>query len=210
MLVLDEPTNDLDIPTLEVLEEAIETFPGATLLVTHDRAMLEALATRIVVLGVPDGGPRVVASLTQALRALDESERAAMGAPMQQQKEAQQQKESQQQNSAQQQKTAPAPAVPAAPALPSASRVQPPAPAPAAPQAAKKKLSYNEQRELEGMEAAIAAAERKHADLDAKLNEPKLVADRAAYAKACDAAGAAQAEIVRLYSRWQELEAKRG
>jgi hypothetical protein len=60
------------------------------------------------------------------------------------------------------------------------------------------------------MEAAIAAAERKHADLDAKLNEPKLVADRAAYAKACDAAGAAQAEIVRLYSRWQELEAKRG
>ena len=210
MLVLDEPTNDLDIPTLEVLEEAIETFPGATLLVTHDRAMLEALATRIVVLGAPDGIPRVVASLTQALRALDESERAAMRAPLQQQKEAQQQKP------AQQQRAAPAPAVPASPASPAnpaTPKIQPttraPASAPAAPQAAKKKLSYNEQREFEGMEAAIAAAERKHADLDAKLNEPKLVADRAAYAKACDAAGAAQAEIVRLYSRWQELEAKR-
>jgi ATP-binding cassette subfamily F protein uup len=149
--------------------------------------MLEALATRIVVLRAPDGVPRVVASLAQALRALDESERAAMGAP------------------AQQQKTAPAPAVPAAPATPKAQ-----APAPASPQAAKKKLSYNEQREFEGIEAAIAAAERKHSDLDAKLNEPKLVADRAAYAKACDAAGAAQAEIARLYARWQELEAKRG
>jgi ATP-binding cassette subfamily F protein uup len=179
MLVLDEPTNDLDIPTLEVLEEAIETFPGATLLVTHDRAMLEALATRIVVLGAPDGTPRVVASLTQALRALDESERAATGMPTQQQKPL---------------------AAPAAPVVAAAS----------APPAAKKKLSYNEQRELDGMEAAIAAAEKKHTDLDAKLNDPKLVADHAAYAKACDAAGAAQAEVARLYARWEELEAKRG
>ncbi|MFN5496942.1 MAG: ABC transporter ATP-binding protein, partial [bacterium] len=182
MLVLDEPTNDLDIPTLEVLEEAIETFPGATLLVTHDRAMLEALATRIVVLGAPDGTPRVVASLTQALRALVESERAAASAPAQQQKSA----------------ATPAAVVVAAP------------PPPAAPPAPKKKLSYNEQREFDGMEAAIAAAEKKHADLEAKLNDPKLVADHAAYAKACDAAGAAQAEIARLYARWEELEAKRG
>jgi len=181
MLVLDEPTNDLDIPTLEVLEEAIETFPGATLLVTHDRAMLEALATRIVVLGAPDGTPRVVASLVQALRALDESERAATGAPAKQQKAA---------------SAAPA-AVVAAPAPP------------AAPAAPKKRLSYNEQRELDGMEAAIAAAEKKHADLEATLNDPRLIADHAAYAKACDAAGAAQAEIARLYARWEELERKR-
>ena len=195
MLVLDEPTNDLDIPTLEVLEEAIETFPGATLLVTHDRAMLEALATRIVVLGAPDGTPRVVASLTQALRALDEAERASRGLPAPQQK------------SAPAPVPAPAPAPVAAPAPAAARPRATPAPAPQQP---KKKFSYNEQREFEGIEAAIAAAEKKHAELDAKLNEPKLVADRAAYAKACDAAGAAQAEIARLYARWQELEAKRG
>ena len=93
--------------------------------------------------------------------------------------------------------------VPAAHATPAAHAVAPTAPA-------KKKLSYNEQREFDGIEAAIAAAEKKHADLEAKLNDPKLVADHAAYAKACDAAGAAQAEIARLYARWEELERKRG
>lgn len=50
VLVLDEPTNDLDIPSLEVLEEALEEFPGAIVLVTHDRAMLQRLATRILAL----------------------------------------------------------------------------------------------------------------------------------------------------------------
>jgi len=50
VLILDEPTNDLDIPSLEVLEESLEEFPGAIVLVTHDRAMLARLATRILAL----------------------------------------------------------------------------------------------------------------------------------------------------------------
>ena len=45
ILLLDEPTNDLDIPTLEVLEEALLDFPGAILLITHDRFMLDRIAT---------------------------------------------------------------------------------------------------------------------------------------------------------------------
>ncbi len=48
LLVLDEPTNDLDIASLEVLEDSIEEFPGAVILVTHDRAMLGDLATQIL------------------------------------------------------------------------------------------------------------------------------------------------------------------
>jgi ATP-binding cassette subfamily F protein uup len=48
VLVLDEPTNDLDIPTLEVLEESLRDFPGAVLLVTHDRALLDNLATHVL------------------------------------------------------------------------------------------------------------------------------------------------------------------
>jgi ATP-binding cassette subfamily F protein uup len=79
----------------------------------------------------------------------------------------------------------------------------------AAASATKKKLSYNEQREFDSIEASIAAAEKKAADLEAKLNDPKLISDHQAYAKACDAAGAAQAEVQRLYARWEELEAKR-
>src|SRR5438876_4141395 len=50
MLMLDEPTNDLDIPTLEVLEESLAEFEGGVVLVTHDRFMLERVSTVIVAL----------------------------------------------------------------------------------------------------------------------------------------------------------------
>jgi ATP-binding cassette subfamily F protein uup len=48
LLLLDEPTNDLDIPTLEVLEESLAEFPGAVALVTHDRFLLDRVATEIL------------------------------------------------------------------------------------------------------------------------------------------------------------------
>ena len=50
LLLLDEPTNDLDIPTLEVLEENLAEFDGGLVLVTHDRLLLERVATVIVAL----------------------------------------------------------------------------------------------------------------------------------------------------------------
>ena len=50
VLVLDEPTNDLDIPTLEVLEDALIEFPGAVVLVTHDRFLFERVATTVLAL----------------------------------------------------------------------------------------------------------------------------------------------------------------
>ena len=48
LLLLDEPTNHLDIATIKWLEDRIYSFPGAVLFITHDRAFLQKLATRIV------------------------------------------------------------------------------------------------------------------------------------------------------------------
>lgn len=48
VLLLDEPTNDLDIPTLEVLEDSLADFPGAIVVASHDRCLLDSLATHIL------------------------------------------------------------------------------------------------------------------------------------------------------------------
>lgn len=48
VLILDEPTNDLDIPTLEILEEALLEFQGALVLVTHDRYLLDRVTNAVV------------------------------------------------------------------------------------------------------------------------------------------------------------------
>ncbi|HEX8342179.1 MAG TPA: ABC-F family ATP-binding cassette domain-containing protein [Tepidisphaeraceae bacterium] len=64
VLVLDEPTNDLDIPTLDVLESSLEEFAGAVLLVTHDRYLLDRLSTELLALD-GEGGASMFASLDQ-------------------------------------------------------------------------------------------------------------------------------------------------
>jgi ATP-binding cassette subfamily F protein uup len=68
LLILDEPTNDLDIPTLDVLEESLISFEGGLVLVTHDRFMLDRVATGIVALD-GRGGAETFADYAQWERA---------------------------------------------------------------------------------------------------------------------------------------------
>src|SRR5207245_10028129 len=65
LLILDEATNDLDIPTLEVLEDNLAEFPGALVLVTHDRLLLDRVSTSILALGRPDGRAALYADYAQ-------------------------------------------------------------------------------------------------------------------------------------------------
>jgi len=58
LLVLDEPTNDLDISTLEVLEESLLEFPGALVLVTHDRYLMDRVANERLELAALEGSVR--------------------------------------------------------------------------------------------------------------------------------------------------------
>lgn len=72
ILILDEPTNDLDIPSLEVLEESLQDFPGALVLVSHDRYLLDTVCTEVLALD-GSGGHKYVADYSQWERLITET-----------------------------------------------------------------------------------------------------------------------------------------
>ena len=83
LLILDEPTNDLDIPSLEVLEESLLDFPGALVLVTHDRFLLDRVSTELLALD-GEGGAHSYASLFQweAAKQEKDAQRLAAAKPL--------------------------------------------------------------------------------------------------------------------------------
>ncbi|MEZ6141283.1 MAG: ABC-F family ATP-binding cassette domain-containing protein [Zavarzinella sp.] len=72
LLLLDEPTNDLDIAALELLEENLDEFPGALVIVSHDRDLLDRLCTEFIGLdGL--GGSALYGSVNQWLNAYEKA-----------------------------------------------------------------------------------------------------------------------------------------
>jgi len=177
VLVLDEPTNDLDIVTLNILERLLLDFGGSTLLVTHDRYFLDKVATSILTF---EGGGRVTRYEGNY----------AMYRRLKEQAEAQAASTS----------SAPSGAKPAA------KKEEPAAAASKAAPRKAGKLSYKEQRELDGMEAAIEAAETKKAELEAQLADPAVYSVGSKVAEVNKALETAAAEVDRLYARWQVLQ----
>jgi ATP-binding cassette subfamily F protein uup len=180
-LILDEPTNDLDLPTLRVLEEALISFPGCVLVVSHDRYFLNRVCTGILAF---EGSGKVAFSEGNYDYYVDKKKRiqASLARPA----------------------TVPSAARASSPA-------PAPTPTPAPPSKPKgRKLSFKEQREWEGMEALIQTTEAEAAKLEARLASPDFFKTQGARANAVIAElEAVKEKAAKLYSRWEELEAIR-
>ncbi|MFT4198306.1 MAG: ATP-binding cassette domain-containing protein [Pseudoxanthomonas sp.] len=188
LLVMDEPTNDLDVETLELLEELLADYPGTLLLVSHDRDFIDNVVTGTLVL---EGDGRVgeyVGGFGDWLRQAGDAAAWAQPAPAQK-------KPAQARAASVAAEGTPAPAAAAAPAPPSA------APAP------RRRLGYKEARELEQLPARIEQLEADLAARTAAMAEPAFFQQPgAAIVAANEALAALQTELDAAYARWAELD----
>ncbi len=191
VLVLDEPTNDLDVETLELLEELLLDFDGTLLLVSHDRAFMDNVVTSVLAF---EGEGRVreyVGGYTDWVRQGGRLPPAPWEGAARQQAE------------------------PAAAAGEEANQPAAKAPSAGEPSAGGKqgakrpaKLSYKLQRELDGLPAEIERLEAEVAAFEAQVGDPAFYQqDAEAVTRTLEALAAKQAELDAAMERWMELEA---
>jgi ABC transport system ATP-binding/permease protein len=164
ILFLDEPTNDLDIQTLEIIEESLKEFAGAIVIISHDRCLMDRVCTQILGLG-EENEQQFFADYSQWESACLQT------AP----------------------KKGPVPAK----AVPNPS--PPPRP---------KKLSYQEQRELDGMENSITTLEAEIETLHLQLADPQVHANAQKSLELYKLLGDAQHKLEKLFERWDILSNK--
>ncbi len=179
LLVLDEPTNDLDIETLELLEEILLDFDGTVLLVSHDRDFMDSVVTSLLIMegnGLVDeqaGGYSDWEARGGRLRDLAD------------------------------QRPTPAPtAATTAAKEPVAASAKP-----AAPAKPKRKLSYKDQRELDALPARIEELEQKQAELEATMATPNFYQqDHAKVEQTLATLNETTEALEAALERWMELE----
>ena len=176
VLVLDEPTNDLDLETLELLEEQLVEWPGTLLLVSHDRAFLDNVVTSTFVF---EGDGRVqefVGGYEDWVRQKLADKRAESGAPKKLRPE------------------------PEPVEKPKTTKIV----------ARPKKLSFKEQRELDGLPAVIDTLETEQRALAERVAAPEFYKEGAEAIKTSLArVDALPRELAAVYARWAELDARK-
>jgi ATP-binding cassette subfamily F protein uup len=179
VLVLDEPTNDLDIDTLELLEELLQNYDGTVFIVSHDRTFLDNVATSTLVYEGTDDQPGFWREYEGGVQDwLTQSERArSLATPAK----------------------APAPS----PVKPAAEAPKPVV----APVAQKtRKLSYKEQRELDALPELIASLEAEQKETQAALNDNSLYAsDPAKIAQLHKRDTEIEEALMTALERWEQL-----
>ena len=195
VLVLDEPTNDLDIDTLELLEELLQNFDGTVFLVSHDRTFLDNVVTSTIAYEGDakwreyEGG--VTDWLTQTRRAneIAKSKGQKGAQPFHYERDSAAKAQAVLSASA----AAPAPSAPAAPV------------ASAAP-AKTRKLSFKEQRELDALPDLIAALEAEQKEIADLLADGSLYAiDNARALKLATRSAQIDEALMTALERWEML-----
>jgi ATPase components of ABC transporters with duplicated ATPase domains len=177
VLVLDEPTNDLDAETLELLENLLVEFEGTVLVVSHDRRFLDEVVTSTYVFDGRGGIEEYVGGYSDwVAEKAKQAKAAAAAAPKAEARAAD---------------GSVAGATASAPAKKSSSR----------------KLTNKEQRELAELPARIEKLETEQAELVAKLSDPKFFKSDPAAVRAAEARlREIEAEHAAAFARWEELE----
>ncbi len=186
VLVLDEPTNDLDIDTLELLEGLLQDYQGTVLLVSHDRSFLDNVVTQTIA-AEGDGRWR------EYVGGYDdwESQRPRSAVPETQ--------------------TQARPGRQSAPAASKERATDSPLTPEAAEKPRKNRLAPWEAEELAGLPDRISALESEQAALAARLSDPDLYSQGAEEAQRVQQAlGELEDRLEALFERWTLLEDKRG
>ena len=176
VLVLDEPTNDLDIETLELLEALLQEYDGTIFLVSHDREFLDNVVTQVIAFEGEGILREYIGSYQDWVRtkAAQTTEVSSKVLPKQQEA--------------------------AATLNSTVSNVA---------SSVTKKLSYQENRELQALPGKIDGLEQEQKHIALRLNEPTLYRENSGEVKLLQKRLAAiEDELMACFSRWEELESK--